>query len=114
MSAPARLPAVKRGDTWDLVLRWQQTDGTAVNLSGCAARMQVRDTARRLVAVPTTLTVAAADGEVSVRFAPAATRLVPPGEYRTDMEITFTDGQVLSSQTMILPVLEDITLEADA
>lgn len=106
-----RLPAVKRGDTWDLLFQWRQADGTPVNLSGCTARLQVRDTARQVAASPASITLDAAAGTVNVNFEPAVTRLVAPGEYRTDLEITWADGRVRSSPTVLLTVLEDCTLE---
>jgi hypothetical protein len=40
---PLRLGPVKRGDTWDLACTLRQTTGGApVDLTGCAAALQVR------------------------------------------------------------------------
>lgn len=106
-----RLPPTKRGDTWDLVLHWRQPDGTPMDLTGCTARMQVRDAARALVASPTTITLDAAAGTVTVSFSPAITRGIAPGEYRTDVELLWADGRVRSSPTLLLSVQEDCTWE---
>jgi hypothetical protein len=115
--AEPQVMTIKRGDTWrrtgNTVL---QGDGvTPLDLSGCTLRFQVR--ARKTGA----LQVAASTqtGEITITDAPAGTYAfeipaatmasVAVGTHEMDVEITFADGSVLSSDTQYVTVLEDIT-----
>lgn len=103
------LPHLKRGDTWRLAFVWQQADGTAVDLTGCTAALQLRDARGRLVGTPDDITLDLATGTVQVTFEPDTTALIPSGAHYTDLQMTFAAGEVRSSQTCLLPVLEDQT-----
>ena len=103
------LPHLKRGDTWRLAFVWQQDDGTPVDLTDCTAALQLRDARGRRVGAPDTLAIDLETGTVQVTFAAATTALIAPGSYFTDMQISFATGEVRSSQTCLLPVLEDQT-----
>jgi hypothetical protein len=108
---PAVLPALKRGDTWTLVFVVCQTPGGApVDLTGCAAALQVRHPRTdALIATADSLAITPQTGTVTAVFLPATTAAVPVGTYLTDLEITFADGEVRSSQTLTLAVLADYT-----
>ena len=108
---PAVLPALKRGDTWTLVFVVRQTPGGApVDLTGCAAALQVRHPRTdALIATADSLAITPQTGTVTVTFLPATTVAVAVGTYLTDLEITFADGEVRSSQTLTLAVLADYT-----
>lgn len=108
---PPCLPAQKRGDTWRLVFRWLQSNGQPVDLTGCAARLQVRHaTSKKLAATPDSLVVDLEAGTVTAVFLPTTIELVNPGQhYLTDMELVYADGSVQSSDTIQLPVAEDVT-----
>ena len=108
---PTVLPALKRGDTWTLVFVVSQTPGGApVDLTGCTAALQVRQPRTDdLVATADSLVITPLAGAVTAVFLPATTAAVPVGTYLTDLEITFADGQVRSSQTLTLAVLADYT-----
>lgn len=107
------LPAVKRGDTWSFVFQWK-TGATPINLTGCTARMQIRKKRTKdLLAYVTTedyITIDGPAGKVFVTFPADITETVPAGTHLTDVELTFTDGTVTSSQTVYMVVEEDITL----
>lgn len=103
------LPHLKRGDTWRLAFVWQQADGTAVDLTGCTAALQIRDARGRLVGTPDDITLELETATVRVTFAPDTTAAIPAGEYYTDLQMTFAAGEVRSSQTCLLPVQEDQT-----
>ena len=106
----ACLPTQKRGDTWRLVFRWVQSNGQPVNLTGCVARLQVRHAvSKKLAATPDSLVCDLEAGTVTAVFLPATTELVNPGQYLTDMEIVYADTSVQSSDTIQLPVAEDVT-----
>ena len=101
------LPHLKRGDTWRLAFVWQQDDGSPVDLTGGTAALQVRDQRNRLVGTPDDISVDLETATVHVTFAAETTALIPAGAHYTDLQMTFADGEVRSSQTCLLPVLED-------
>lgn len=105
------LPALKRGDTWTLAFVVNQAEGgPPLDLTGCAAALQVRHPRTdALVVGADSLVIVPLDGQVTVVFLPATTAAVPVGTYLTDLELTFADGQVRSSQTMTLAVIADYT-----
>jgi len=96
----------KRGDTWSLVF-----DYGAVDLTGCTARLQVRnkrDDTLYLSADNTDgLTMAA--NSITLRFEAADTAEVPLGTHECDLELTFPDGTVTSTDTLLVKAVEDIT-----
>lgn len=108
---PTALPAVKRGDTWSLAFVANQAPGgPPLDLTGCAAALQLRHPqTEALVAAPDSVVLTPLTGAVTATFLPATTREVPVGTYLTDLEITFADGQVRSSQTLALSVIADQT-----
>ena len=110
------LTPVKRGDTWDLQFAWTDSNGTAVDLTDYTGRMQVRTRkTAELVAEADTVALDAdpTTGLVTATFEPVTTAAVDPGSYYTDLELTHTGGKVMSSGTVLLTVLEDITLPAE-
>lgn len=107
------LATVKRGDTWSFSFVWKNGN-TPIDLSGCTAKMQVRKrkTGTLLGEVSSTngISIIGVDGEVNVSFPPVVTALIEPGIHETDLQITFTStGEVKSSDTLTITVLEDIT-----
>ena len=109
----ARLPDQKRGDTWAFTFTWSDDAGAPIDLTACTARMQVRDkSTKSLCAEPDHIVIDSLAGSVGVEFHPDTTAVVVPGIYYTDLEMTFPDGTVISTATMEMDVLEDITLPA--
>lgn len=108
---PTALPALKRGDTWALTFVARESpDGPPLDLTGCAAAMQLRHPQTdALAAAPDSVVLTPLTGTVLATFLPITTATVPVGTYLTDLEITFADGQVRSSQTLALPVIADQT-----
>jgi hypothetical protein len=108
---PLRLGPVKRGDTWDLACTLRQTTGGApVDLTGCAAALQVRHAQTdALVAAPDSIVIDPLVGGVTLTFLPATTAAIVPGTYYADLEITFADGRVRSTETLVLAVERDQT-----
>lgn len=108
---PTALPALKRGDTWALTfVAKEATDGPPLDLTGCAAAMQLRHPQTdALAATPDSIVLTPLAGTVLATFLPATTATVPVGTYLTDLEITFADGQVRSSQTLVITVIADQT-----
>ena len=99
----------KRGDTWRAVFTY-----TGVDLTGCSARAQIRnkrDDTLYLSGSSTSgeLVVDGVAGTITMRFEPEVTVEVPVGTHEADIEVTYSDGTVESSDTFLVKVLEDIT-----
>lgn len=100
---------VKRGDTWSWTCDFADADGNPVDLTDVTARMQVRSKKDVLLAdYSDELVVGASSVSLGV-----ITDL-PLGTSYFDIELTFPDGTVLSTDTKPVVVVKDITLEPDA
>lgn len=110
----------KRGDTWLATFAFV-VSGTEADLTGCTAKMQVRTKTDTLVLTATTdaltdpptaglLTVDGAAGTVTLLMPKAITTPVVPGSYVADIELTYADGTVRSSDTFSVKIGKDITL----
>lgn len=101
-----------RGDTWRRTWYLQDNAGAAIDLTGCTARLMVRD--RDGLAVITAgsttgeIVIDGAAGSLVMTVAAADTGLTP-GRYRYDLEVTYTDGSVTTYEQNTLVVLEDVT-----
>lgn len=105
--------SLKRGDTWNQSFYWKQGSATGepVSLLDSTARLQLRNKDDELVIDATPyLTVSGAEGGVLVSVPASETVSFPIGNLLFDIEITFVDGTVKSTETMQLKVIEDITL----
>ena len=103
-----KLPSVKSGDTWKFSFVWS-TNNTPIDLSGCSGKMQIRDSAGSLAAAATSVTIVGSTGTVNVVFSSAVTALIPAGSYKSDLQLTFADGTVQSSSTVVITVEAGIT-----
>jgi hypothetical protein len=107
------LPTVKRGDTWSFIFTWKSCFAP-IDLSECSARMQVRNQrTKELVASidsSTDITIDGPNGIVNARFPAEMTANIEEGSYLTDVELTFNNSTVISSQTVRLIVEEDVTV----
>ena len=104
---------LKRGDTWSQSFEWRQGSeaGDPVDLTGCAARCQIRDRADALILdVTDYLTIDGQAGTVSLVVPAYETENFPVVKLQFDIELIWPDGAVQSTETMILRVLEDVTL----
>ena len=111
---PTALPALKQGDPWILnMVAIQTVGGEPLGLTGASAALQLRHPlTAALVAEPDSLVITPLTGTIAITFLPATTAAVPVGSYLTDLQLTFADGQVRSSQTMTVPVIADYTRPA--
>jgi len=107
-----KLPPVKNGDTWSYSFVWSNNNNP-IDLSGCTAKMQVRDRTGTLMATASSanseITINGPTGTVNVAFPAATTATVPAGTYHSDVQVTFPDGTVQSSSTVTIVVEEGIT-----
>jgi hypothetical protein len=110
---------LKRGDDW--ILRGVLTDaaGDPVDLTGCELLMHVRT---KVTAPEPELTASTALGSIevdapatngafSVLFHDTDTQSVAPRTYVTDLQFTWADGKVSSSETWAIEVVADVTRE---
>ncbi len=103
---------VIRGDTWQRA--WVISDGAGapVDLTGCAARLQVRDGTGALAAEATLvngrLLLDALAGRVDLVM-PAAVMADLLGRYRFDIELTYSTGVVTTYEVGTLIVAEDVS-----
>ncbi len=98
-----------RGDT--LKYTWSRA-GSAPDLAGATARMQIRDRYRNLLADAAavgSITIDPAAGTVTVTLPAAVTAQFPPGSHKFDLELTLADGTVVTVAAGFVQVLEDIT-----
>ena len=115
---------IKRGDTWKATFIWQDSDDNFIDLTGADARLQLRKKRRQIELKDTVfpaeldLTVAnggvfitGQEGKVDIEASPSQTAELQPDNYVTDLEITFPDGTVTSSQTLNVIVERDVTYE---
>lgn len=100
----------KRGDTFDLSGSVQVNyDGAAViNFTNWTGRSQVRDGKGDLVAELVFSWLDQATGLVRVR-SDGATDAWPIGPVRMDIQLTSPDGNVVSTETAVIEIVEDIT-----
>ena len=106
--------SIKRGDTWSQDFFWTDDAGAAVDLAGCAARLMLRERETGLLAIDAStedgeLVITAATGRVALTVSAERMRDVTPGTYQTDVEITWADGVVRSTETLPVRVLADVT-----
>ena len=106
----------KRGDTWlrDFVC----TSGSVpADLTGCTVRLQLRASAEEETAA---LDISTEDGEITIEqdadecvihidVGADVTELIEPLTYVADMEITWPDGTVESTETIKWVVEADVT-----
>jgi hypothetical protein len=116
VTPPIQRITVKRGDTLTMRFFWRDARTKApLDVSGCAARLQVRgrDRARTLLAHASIedgrLVHGPDPGELGLTLSAEVMRGIPPGEHLFDLELTWPDGRVQSSQDILLDLLEDQT-----
>ena len=99
MQAPGTLNLeMWQGASWDYNLTWT-TNGTAENLTGYTARMQVRDVAdsdniRLNLTSGSGITLGGTAGTILLDASPTITAGVPSGQYVYDLELVTSGGAV--------------------
>lgn len=100
----------KRGDTFDYSDQFAMTiDGVAVtNFTGMTGASQIRDSAGNLVADLVFTWLDAAQGLFRVRHN-GSTAAWPVGTLRHDVQLTTSGGDVVSTATELIKLVEDVT-----
>lgn len=99
MQAPATLNLdCWQGASFDYSLTWQ-TNGTAVNLTGYTARMQVRESYDSLTPVLSLtsgsgITLGGTSGSIILDAHATVTATIPSGQYVYDLELVTSGGYV--------------------
>jgi len=104
---------LKRGDTWRTTFAFS-ANGVPTDLSGASARLQVRDRRTKVGLCDATVdngyvTLSGASGVVTVTVPDDVTATFPVGVHAFDLEMTWADGSVQSTETQYLSVVEDQT-----
>lgn len=104
---------IKRGDTLR-ARAYFTTAGSQANLSGCTARMHLRNPQTKALILSATtidgrLAIETATGSVLVNVPASATASVTPGRYFADIELTFPDGTVVTSDNIAVAIKQDWT-----
>lgn len=105
----ASLPPIKRGDTWRATFTYLDDAGDPIDLTDCMCQLQIQDKQTKGLLLDCTdyLVISPLVGEVSVDVDLPAD--FPVGTHQLDLQMTYSDGYVESSETMMLTILEDIT-----
>lgn len=96
----------KRGDTFRYQVK-HTVAGVVEPTTGWTIACQIRDSAGSLVATPTVVERDDAAGLFELLV--ANTTAWPIGTLRLDVQYTLPDGDIVSTPTVYVPVVEDIT-----
>lgn len=108
----AKPVALVSGDTWKRSWIVRDDNAVSLNLTGCSARLHLRNAVGEKVAEATTqagsLVINGAEGRVDMTLPAAAMRL-PPERYRFALELLWASGEVRTIETQTLVLSEDVT-----
>ena len=99
MSAATNNFVIDQGSDWYATFVYKDSGGTAINLTGYTAALQIRDTyadsTTDLSLTSTSgITITGATGTLAVRATAAQTAVIAAGQYVYDLEITSSGGIV--------------------
>ena len=105
-------PAVqfKRGDTFILYCQLTEDDGTPISLQNWDVKSKIRKVNKDLIATLDYVTIDIPNGRFKLRTT-SDTSKWPIGQHFCDIEYTTDTDRVMSTQTFIIDVVEDITYE---
>ncbi|WP_367154656.1 hypothetical protein [Methylomonas sp. HYX-M1] len=108
---PAPIVRLLRGDTWQRAWIIRYADESPVDLTGAAARLQVRG-ADDVVAMQAStadgrLATQPLDGRIDLVM-PAAVTEIAVGNYWFDLEVTYPDGVRITYEHSPLIIIQDI------
>jgi hypothetical protein len=99
-----------RGDTWKRQWVLKDRFKRPVDITGCSAKLHVRDSNQvKVLDVGTATTEITVDGLNGQLTMVASTSGVAVGVYTYDLEITFLDGSILTVDANTLTLLQDAT-----
>lgn len=98
----------KRGDTFRFSATVTDTAGTAIDITGWTIRAQVRTDSMALIDEAVITVTNAAGGEYQLTVADT-TAWVPRETYAMDIQYIDSGGVKVSTETLYVSVLEDVT-----
>ena len=109
--------SIKRGDTWLQRFEWiQSSNNLPVDLTGSIAKMEMVSSRgdQEVLSVssedsPPALTIDESNGIISLRVESEVTQTFAIGQYKTDLQVTFSDKTVKSTDIFYIRVIEDVT-----
>lgn len=106
---------VKRGDTLQLTSTWADEAGLALDLTGVSAIFTARLVSDQTAAISGSTTdgelvVDAQAGSITLTIAADVMADVAPGNYLAEIETTWPDATVLSTDSWRLVIVEDLTV----
>jgi hypothetical protein len=99
----------KRGDTFNLECNAEDQYGDAVSIADFTITSQIRSADDALLQALTVTKTEEAAGLFTLSATATQTEAWAPGNYDCDIEFTNTDGAVVSTETMTIVILKDIT-----
>lgn len=115
MSAGVYKLKIEQGETFNPVLTWKDETGTAVNVTGYTARMQIRKTAEAsafLLECTTEngrIALGGAAGTITFSVSAADTAALPSGTFRYDLELISGGGIVTKLLKGDVVVAQEVT-----
>lgn len=100
MTAATNNFVIDQGANWFLTVVYKDSTGTAINLTGYTAALQIRDTYAdsttdlSLTSPSGGITITAATGTIAITATAAQTGAIAAGTYVYDLEITSASGIV--------------------
>lgn len=110
--------SVKRGDTFRRTFLYSDDNGDPIALTGCTARFAAKAEGEEDIAFCApdigdvtggTVDIDEANGTVQILVSAETMEAIAPGTYRADLELTWPNGDVVSTATLKIKVIEDIT-----
>lgn len=87
-----------QGATWELSLTWTDSAGDPIDLTSCAAQMQVRASFDSAAVLSLTqgsgITLGGTAGTIELSASSTATAAILAQEYAYDLEVTFPNSKV--------------------
>lgn len=102
-------PQHKRGDTWDFSGPLLDAAGEPWDLAGWSVASQLRSPAGELIQTFTCSVLDAPNGVIRLDAAAADTSGWPIGRAVFDVQLTHLDGSVVSTATVGIEVIADVT-----
>jgi hypothetical protein len=115
MTAGIYNATIDQGATWSVTVLYKNSDGTAINLTGFTAAMQVRqqyssETAELTLSSPSNgIVITGATGTVLITISAAQTRALEEGYYVYDVELTSPSALVTRLIQGQLTVAPEVT-----
>lgn len=102
-------PQHKRGDSWDFSGPLLDAAGEPWDLSGWSVASQLRSPAGELIQTFTCTVLNAPNGVIRIAAPAASTGDWPIGRALIDVQLTHLDGSVVSTSTVAIEVIADVT-----